>query len=85
MFYFCEVGPVEGNVLLNPGISYRLNLDGDALRAPARNGFDQHAVLTGEELKELRRRGFSVTVMQGPFPDQKQAEDSLDSCWEEPE
>lgn len=84
-YYFCGVGPLAGgDVLLNPGVTYRLNLNSSALRAPTRDGLEQHAVATGDELDVLRNRGFKVTIFQGPFSTQLQAENSLDGCWEEP-
>ncbi len=84
-YYFCGVGPLAGgDVFLSPGVTYRLNLNGSALRAPARDGLEQHAVATDSELEELRHRGFSVTTFQGPFSTQLQAENSLDGCWEDP-
>lgn len=84
-YFFCAVGPVAGgDIFLNPGVTYRLNLCGKALCTPSRNGLEQHAVASDDELAELRNRGFKVTVFQGPFPTQQQAENCLDGCWEEP-
>lgn len=85
LFYYCSVSPVQGNPQLNPGKDYRLDLRGAALQAPAHRGYSAQAVATGSEMDELRRRGFDVSVLDGPFTSQEQAENCLDSAWEEPD
>lgn len=85
-FYYCSVGPIgHDGALISPGSSYRLDLNSEALRAPDREGMSLHAVATGAELDILRQRGFKVELMQGPFASQQEAENDLDSAWEEPD
>ncbi len=85
-YYFCTVGPVMGtDILFSPGMSYRFNMNGAALKAPRSGGYSAHGVATDGEIAELRSRGFVVEIMDGPFRTQKEAEDVLDERWEEPD
>jgi hypothetical protein len=60
---------------------HRLDLGSAMLRKPARDGGSWPAVITGEELKVLAEKGFTITHGSGPFRTTEEAEDALVDLW----
>ena len=60
---------------------HRLDLGSAILRKPAPDGGPWPAVVTGEELRLLAERGFTITHDSGPFLTTEEAEDALVDLW----